>query len=112
MYHITSDVPVLDPSLELLGVLDVVGDITDGVNVVLAFDAEVLVDGDSTVLLQRETRVLEELRGWRDTGTHDDEVGWDGVLTLQVHRAGLGRIGLCDTVSPGARSSDLSWSLT
>lgn len=95
---VTSHIPVLDPSLELVRVLGVVRDIANGVDVVLALDAEILVYDDTAVLLQLEARVLEELRGGSDTRTHDDEVGWERVLTLDLHRSDMGRVGFCERV--------------
>jgi len=38
-YHVTGNIPVLDSSLELVGELGVMGDISNSVNVLFALDS-------------------------------------------------------------------------
>ena len=86
---VTSNVPVLDTPLELVRVLRVVGDISNSVDVLVSLDSEVLVDGDSSVLLELESGLFQVLCGWRDSSTHDDEVGGKSILALERDRAAV-----------------------
>jgi hypothetical protein len=92
-YHITGHVPVLDSSLEFVGELGVVGDISNSEDVLFSLDSQVLIDSDTSILFEREAGFLEETSCGRDTGTHDNEASGEGVLTLEVDSARLGRIG-------------------
>lgn len=69
------------------------GDITNGIDVVVAFDLKILVDGDTTVLLELKARLFQESGSRSDTSAHDDEIGWNGVLALELQEAGLGGVG-------------------
>lgn len=90
---VTSNVPVLDSSLELFGILDVMGNVPDGVDILVSLDPQVLVRLDTSVLLEFKAGLLEEARGGSDTGTHDDQVGRDRVLILDLERSAVGRVG-------------------
>jgi len=80
---VTSHVPVLDTPLKLVGVLRVMGNISDRVDVLVSLDAEVLVDGDTSVFLKLESGLFEEPSSRGDSCSHNDEVGGEGVLSLE-----------------------------
>ena len=58
--------------------------VADCINILLSLDSEVLVYCNTLVFLKGETGFLEELGGWSNAGTHDDEVGGQGVLALEM----------------------------
>lgn len=76
-----------------MGVLLVMSDITDGKDVLLALDPEVLVDGDTLVILELETAGLQELGGRGDTDSEDEQIGRDVVGVLERDGADLLGVG-------------------
>ena len=96
---VSGDVPVLDSSGVLVGVLLVVGNVTDREDVFLPLDSKVLVDGDTLVFLQLESASLEELGGRSDTDSENEEVGRNVVGVLECYGTDLLRVGLCSDTS-------------
>lgn len=90
---VAGNVPVLDSSRELVGILDVMSDITDSIDVLVSLDSKVLVGLDTSILFQLESGILEELSGRRDTRTHDDQIGRERILSLELDGTASARVG-------------------
>lgn len=92
MYLLAGNVPVLYAPLVPFGVLLVVRDITDCVDIVVAWHTHILVHGDTAVIFQLEARLLQETRRRSDAGTHDDEISGQVILALDGNTATCRRI--------------------
>ncbi|KAJ9477161.1 hypothetical protein PHBOTO_000816 [Pseudozyma hubeiensis] len=101
---VRGDVPVLDPRV-VRSACRSSGNVTDGENVAVSLDAELRVDGDSSVLLELEAGIFEEVGGGSYTNTEDDNVGSDRFLlslaVLDDHRCGSGRLITFDLFDTG-----------
>lgn len=84
---------MLDSALLATLVLGPMGDITKGVYVLLALHLQVLINGNTLVVLELETRVCEETCRGLHTGSHDDERAFNGVVVLENDRADFARVG-------------------
>ncbi len=91
---VTCNVPVLHPPLLLVGVLRVMRDIPNSIDIRLPLNSEILVNSDTAILLKREAGILEEACRWGNTGTHDDEVGWEWGLAFKLDRAAMLRVAI------------------
>lgn len=77
------NLPVLDSTLLATLVFRPVGDVTECVDVLLALYLQILVDGDTLVVLEFEARVGEETRRRLNTGSHDEQCAFEGTSILE-----------------------------
>ena len=86
---------MLDSSGILMGVLLVVRNVTDGEDVFLSLDTEILVDRNTLVLFQLEATSFQELGGGGDSDSKDEQICRNVVGVLECDGADLLRIGFC-----------------
>lgn len=79
----------------LVRILLVVCNVTNGEDVFLSFDAEILIDRNTLILFQLETTSFQELGGGGDSDSKDEQICRNIVGVLECDGADLLRIGFC-----------------
>jgi hypothetical protein len=86
---------MFDSSGILVGILLVVCNVTNGKDVFLSLDTEILVDRNTLVLFQLEATSFQELGGGGDSDSKDEQICRNVVGVLECDGADLLRIGFC-----------------